>query len=595
MVVLGKKGTMKENKISIKEIIKTLVRLYSMVKKYWQYGIIRWLGGIFSAALGVISGWIMGQTLDVALSGDMDRFYQFLIYVSIFVVARGTINFVNPYFGNKFIVKAGNHLSKLCIEKINNLKLNYYEDKHTGDTISVLVSDIDKLSNFFSNFIAGAVSFIPTMFIFGLILSLKMSWELTLIASAIVPFIGWIMMKMSKPIKEASTNLQEATAKYNSYLRDFAEGVITYKSFNMSKIHGKKFDESCGKINEENIKISRQRALLNVLGFLGFFLPELVVYGFGGMFIMQGKMTIGEVFAFSYIFGRVRGIIRRIPSDYSQLLVDMGIAKRVLDVLDTANERKDGTDFYDKNQKNVLSMSNVEYSYVKGIAVLSNISFKVEKGSKTALVGISGSGKSTINKLFLGFYENYKGEIKICNRNLREWNLEALRKHIAVVNQEVYLFNSTIMENIRYGNIKASDNAVIEAAKKAYADEFIMDTKEGYNTILGERGMNLSGGQRQRIAIARAMLKDAPILLLDEPTSALDTKAEYYVKLALERLEEGKTVFVIAHRLSTIENSDKIILIEEGRVIEEGSHDVLIESGGRYSDMYLRQVALKET
>lgn len=585
---------MKQNKISIVEIIKTLIRLYSLVRKHMPYGMIRWAGGIASASIGVISGWVMGQTLDVALSGDMDRFYQFLIYVAVFITARGVVNFINPYFGSKFSVKAGNHLSRLCISKINNLKINYYEDKHTGDSISVLVSDIEKLSSFFPNFLAGSVSFMPTMFIFGLVLSLRMSWELTLIASAIVPLIGWIMMKVAKPIKEASSNVQEATAKYNSYLRDFAEGVITYKSFNMSKIHGKKFEQSCGMINKENIKISKKRALSDVIGFLGFFLPEIVVYCFGGIFIVQGKMTIGEVYAFSYIFGRVRSIIRRLPSDYSQLLVDMGIAKRVLEVLDTPDERQDGENLYDSNQQSVLSMEKVEFNYVKDISILSDITFNVKKGSKVALVGISGSGKTTINKLFLGFYENYKGIIKICNHNLNKWSLEELRRHISVVNQEVYLFNSSIMENIRYGNIDASDEQVIIAAKNAYADEFIMETKEGYETILGERGMSLSGGQRQRIAIARAMLKDAPILLLDEPTSALDTKAEHYVKLALEKLEEGKTVFVIAHRLSTIENSDKIVLIENGKVIEEGNHNTLIKAGGRYSEIYLKQVTVQE-
>ncbi len=238
----------------------------------------------------------------------------------------------------------------------------------------------------------------------------------------------------------------------------------------------------------------------------------------------------------------------------------------------------------------MIEFSDVSYSYNENENLISKCTFTIEKGKKTALVGASGSGKTTIFKLLCGFYDTYEGDISIGNFNLSKWKLSEARKYISIVGQDIYLFNDTIIENIRLGNINASDIEVKNAAKKAYAHEFILNTKNGYNTIVGERGIQLSGGQRQRIAIARAILKDAPIILLDEPTSALDTKAEYYVQQAIENLEKEKTVFVIAHRLSTIINSDKILVLENGKIIEKGKHKELIKNGMRYKELYKTQI-----
>jgi ABC-type multidrug transport system fused ATPase/permease subunit len=239
---------------------------------------------------------------------------------------------------------------------------------------------------------------------------------------------------------------------------------------------------------------------------------------------------------------------------------------------------------------NAIEFENVSYGYANGLAVLDDCSFVVPRNKTTALVGASGGGKTTGFKLLCGYYDDYKGMIKVNGRSIGEWDLSALRKNMAYVSQENYLFDATIMDNIRYGRLDATDEEVMDAAKAAYADDFILQTENGYDTVLGERGVHLSGGQQQRLSIARAILKDALIILLDEPTAALDTKSEYYVQQALDNLASKKTVFVIAHRISTIENADNILVLEQGKIIEQGRHKELIARKGRYIELYSSQL-----
>jgi ABC-type multidrug transport system fused ATPase/permease subunit len=271
---------------------------------------------------------------------------------------------------------------------------------------------------------------------------------------------------------------------------------------------------------------------------------------------------------------------------WAEMIGYSGTAERYFKFLANKEERTDGKDFGTNDSDIIVEFKNVSFSYHDDIPLLKDVSFKLYKNSRLALCGVSGSGKSTIFKLICGYYENFTGEIYIFGHDIRAWNLNALRKYMTCVTQDVFLFDDSIVNNIRMGNLDATDEMIEDASKKAYIDQFIKD--------VGERGAKVSGGQRQRIAVARALLKDAPLIMLDEPTSALDTKSEFYVQKSIENLKKGRSVLIIAHRLTTIIDSDQIILLEDGIIAEQGTHEQLIKSNKRYSELYRRQLVDQE-
>ncbi|NSW92207.1 MAG: ABC transporter ATP-binding protein [Firmicutes bacterium] len=579
-----------KSKTTVKQVFKNLGRLYWMTKEHFGWGFLRFIGGISSALIGVFGSWIMGTVIDVALSGDFKRFHSFMFLIALQITLRGIINYVNPLTGRRYSVYSGRKIRTLAIEKINRLPISYYEKKHTAETISRLANDIDSLQEFYSDSIAGIWSFVPSMLISSTWLLCSIDPLLTLICGSIIPIIWFFVGKISIPIGDTSKNVQKSIAEYNSYLRDFLEGIHIYIAFAMKKIFASKFEKACRDVVEESLKMSRMRSKAIGLNIFSFIIPQALAYGIGGIFVVNGRLTIGQLVIFANVLFPLLNSIRQLSGSWADFLTQSGRAQHLYELLDSPEERADGEDFTDNPHDTVIEFENVRYSYVDGNPVLTDTSFKICEGKKVALVGSSGSGKTTVHKLILGYYDNYGGIIRFYDKDIREWNLKALRNQVSVVTQEVYLFCDTIMENIRLGNPQASDEEVINAAKAAYAHDFIMEFTDGYKTPVGERGMKLSGGQRQRIAIARAMLKNAPVLLLDEPTSALDTKAEYYVQKALERLEEGKTVFITAHRLSTIINADEILVLDSGRIVESGTHEELINRKTKYYELYNRQV-----
>lgn len=581
----------KETKPSAKKVFKTLFRFYWTTREYFfKYGIYRWFGGVASGGMEVLNAYLAGRMVGIALSGDMNQLIRYASILTGAVITRTILGLVNEYSNAYYNINSGKKLRVMAMEKINNLPIAYYENQHSGETISKLASDIEVLQEFFGNSIAGIWSWVPASFGFSLAVLLNTNVQLTLICGTIIPVFAIIMNKISIPIGKASKERQDHAASFNSYLRDFAEGVHIYKSFSMNKSHGYKFEKSCDDYAKASFLMAKRRALSIGLMIFGMVIPQVIALAVGSIFVIRGQLTVPELFVFVNVLWPFVSIFRQVSSGWADLIETSGKAEHLFTLFDARSERTDGGDFTDTEINTVIEFCNVQFRYTDSVRVLEAVSFVVEKGMKTALVGVSGSGKSTIHKMLAGYYDTYEGSVNIMGHELSEWNLEALRNNIAAVNQDIYLFSESVMENIRFGKPSSSDEEVIEAAKKAYAHEFISELENGYETILGERGVGLSGGQRQRIAVARALLKDSPIILLDEPTSALDTRSEYHVQKAIERLEEGRTVFIIAHRLSTIESADKIIVLDEGLVLGTGTHKELIEENKKYISLYKRQV-----
>lgn len=578
-------------KPSIKTVIGSIFRLYGFTKEYYKWGFIRLLGGFASGSFSVLSAYLGGRMVGVAISGDKSQLINYAVISLGAIIGRSLLGIVNEYTNAYYNIYSGKKLRILAMEKINKLPIAYYENKHTGETISKLVSDIEKLQEFFGNSMAGMWSYVPSQFIASLIILICVDAKLTLICCIIIPLFGFALNKINVPVGKHSETRQEHTAKYNSYLRDLVEGIQIYKAYGMDETHSHKFESACEDYAKSSFKIAARRSFSLAVSIFGMILPQIIAVGVGSIFVINGSISLEELFIFTGVLWPFLSTFRMISGSWTSAIEEAGRADHLFKLYDAELERIDGENFTNIDASKMIEFEKVNYSYYESVPLLKDISFCVNKGQKIAIVGASGCGKTTIHKLLVGFYSNYKGKIKIMDNEVSKWNLEDLRSNISAVNQDIYLFDASIMDNIRFGKPDATDDQVKTAAQNAYANEFILNTKEGYNTIIGERGVSLSGGQRQRIAVARAILRNAPIVLLDEPTSALDTKAEYYVQKSLESLEEGKTVLIIAHRLSTIENSDLIVVIHEGKVCGIDKHEKLLVNNEQYRALYMRQVS----
>jgi subfamily B ATP-binding cassette protein MsbA len=476
--------------------------------------------------------------------------------------------------------------------KFHTLSLDYFIHRRGGEMMSRITNDVGSVGNAMSygatDLIYQALQVVVFTFLIFFIHA-----RLALVSLVLLPMISFPIIRVGKMLKKISLRTQEKMADLNSLLYETILGVRVVKAFNMEEYEKAKFDRVNADYYKLSMKSLKRMLLLNPFTELLGILAGVLVFFWGGKEVIEGRMSFGVLGLFlASLMSLVRPFkkLSQVNSIFQQAIAGSIRIYEVLDTLPSVQDKKDA--FQLSGFKEEIVFENVWFSYGHHL-VLKDINLEVKQGEILAIVGPSGAGKTTLLDLITRFYDPGKGRVLIDGNDIRDLSLKSLRSHIGIVTQETILFNDSIAGNIAYGLPDTGREAIEEAAKQAYIVEFIKRLPKGYDTFIGDRGVKLSGGERQRIAIARALLKNAPILILDEATSQLDTESERLVQEALEKLIKGRTVLVIAHRLSTIRNATRIVVLDEGKIVEQGSHEELLNKDGLYKKLYQNQQLYK--
>ncbi len=474
---------------------------------------------------------------------------------------------------------------------LQQLSLSFFARRRTGEILSRLMNDVSVIQATVTETPIDSAKQLVT-FVGGVAFLLAMNWRLCLLILMVLPPLVLVARLFGKRLKALSTTIQDQTASTTTLVEEVLSGIRVVKSFVQTQRETLRFAAQVSAVLESALRRAAVLAVFVPTITLLTFAAAAAVLWYGGRQVIEGVVSPGDLFAFVLFAGILIGPFGSAARVYAQIKEAQGAMQRVFEILET---RPDVTD-----RPGALEMppiighvraERVGFSYDSGQAVLSGVSFEVQPGEMVAIVGPTGAGKTTLVNLLHRFYDPTEGSITIDGHDLRSVRLDSLYRQIALVPQEMVLFGGTIFDNIQYGRQDATEAEVLAASQAAHAHEFITATPEGYHTIVGEKGVNLSGGQRQRLAIARAVLKNPRVLLLDEATSALDSESERLVQDALDRLMAGRTTFVVAHRLTTIQRADRILVLNRGRIVEEGTHASLMERKGLYHYLYTLRLA----
>ena len=490
--------------------------------------------------------------------------------------------------GQKIIMRLRNDI----YQNLQSLSLSYFEKNTTGQTgqlISRVLSDIDAINYLFTSGIQD-IMLEPIIIFIGLTWGLILNWQLTLLFFLVFPLMAWPISYLSKKLRLANREIMNSTASITGVLEETLSGIKVVKAFGMEEQEIKRFQRETRQNYSNALRGLRMGQVFHPLINFTASIAIAIFVAYGGDLVINQNLSPGEFFTFSFLMSSIADPIRKVGSIFGHVPKALAAADRVFELLDERSEVVEAANPVElASIQGKVEFENVSFSYEPDEMVLKNVGLKVNPGELVAFVGPSGAGKTTMINLIARFYDPVSGRIKIDDYDLRAIKLSVFRKQLGIVPQETILFRGTIAENIAYGKNDASMEEIIAAAKAANAHNFIMETPEGYQTRVGSRGATLSGGQRQRIAIARAILRNPRILILDEATSALDTESEVLIQQALERLMKKRTSFVIAHRLSTILSADRIVVMNQGEIVEIGTHQELLAQGGLYAKLYQTQ------
>jgi len=496
--------------------------------------------------------------------------------------------YLRHVLGERFLLD----LRVLLYDYLQRLSISFFENQQTGEIMSRITNDVNALENFVTHSVGFLIVDLLRLVGTAIIL-FALDWQLALLTLLPVPVLAAAMRLFNTRVRPIYRRIRDRLGDINAELQDNISGIRVIQAFGQERHELDRFTRRSTRYYEERVKGIRYWAtFFPAMGFAAS-LGMVIVLGFGVHRIFSGTLTLGGLVAFiSYVASFYEPINRLVQVDNT---VQQAIAagKRVFELLDTVSEIEDAPDAIGLPAvQGAIAFEGVSFRYGTGEEVLRDVSFQMQPGQVVALVGPSGAGKTSIANLIPRFYDPVSGRVTVDGHDVREVKLASLRRQVAVVLQDTFLFNGTVRDNVVYGKPDAGEDEMIAAAKAAYAHEFIVNLPQGYETEIGERGVKLSGGQKQRLALARAILTDPRILILDEATSSVDAEAEYLIQQALEKVLEGRTALIIAHRLSTIRHADKIIALEEGRIVEVGDHRELLARGGLYSQMYRRQYDL---
>jgi len=576
--------------------MKILKRLFLFITPYWKTLLLSAILLLALTVLELIPPLLQRAIVDdVIVACDPTRLGVFLGALVVAYALRELVRagdlYIRHALGERFILD----LRVRLYAYLQRLSLSFFERTSTGELMSRVTNDVNALEHFVTH--GSALTAVDLLRLVGaVVVLLLLDWRLALLVLLPVPVLAVALRYFNTRIRPIYRRVRDRLGDINARLQDNLSGIRVVQAFGQEERELERFT-----VESENYYQARVQGIrywstfFPAMGFVAS-MGAVIVLGAGAMMVVRGELSLGTLVAFlSYITSFYQPINRltEIDNVFQQAIA---AGERIFELLDTTPEIQDAPDAIElPHVRGEVAFHNVSFRYSTGDEVLRDVTFHMKPGEVVALVGPSGAGKTSIANLLCRFYDPTEGRITLDGHDLRCIKLASLRKHVAVVLQDTFLFNTTVRENLLYGKPDATEEELIAAAKVAYAHDFIMALPEGYDTVIGERGVKLSGGQKQRLALARAILADPRILILDEATSSVDAEAEYLIQQALESVLKGRTALVIAHRLSTIRNADKIIALEEGRIIEVGDHHELMRRGGLYSQLYRRQLELAPT
>ncbi len=571
-----------------------LLRTLEYVKPYRRLAYIVLGCAILTTLVDLVPPWVLKLVLDDILpAGKSDQLFIAIAVLLVVAAGRGFSNMMRIRLNNRLEQQVVYDMREDVYTKLQGLSLDYFEDRATGEIMSRVNNDVNNMERVF---IDGVEQFtVASLTLIGVATMMALlDWRLALLALSPIPFLIWGGVLYTRRVHSLYTLIAEKLAAMNAQLQDNISGIREIISFNRQGYEKARFGKTSREYAEANLKVMRLWSMYSpgmlFIGTLG----TLLIIGVGGYWVIDGSLTTGELVAFMLYLGLFYTPINQIHGINHMLQHALASCERVFEIIDAQPGVVERPNAITLSQPvaGEVTFENVGFHYSATIPVLDDVSFSVPQGQHVALVGASGAGKSTCIKLLMRFYDATSGRVTLDGLDVRDLTLASLRDQVALVSQDPFLFNGTVRDNILYGRLDASEDEMRAVARAAQIDELVKTLPNGYDTRIGERGIKLSGGERTRIAIARSLLKNPPIVILDEATAAVDTATERMIQDAMETLIEGRTTFIIAHRLSTLRTVDRILVLENGRVVEDGTHDQLASGNGSYAALFETQIAI---
>ncbi|WP_339227550.1 ABC transporter ATP-binding protein [Oceanobacillus sp. FSL K6-2867] len=566
------------------QTFKKLKRFYWPYKRYF---ILSLFFLIFVTAITVVYPIILQITIDEVV---VQTRYELIPLIGIsflgLMLVKGISTFFFQYLGDLFGMTSVYKLREALYDKLQRLAFKYYDNAKTGDIMSRLTADVEGFRFFLSVGFAELIRVVLLIFI-SLSIMFYYSVPLALVTMAAIPFLAIVVFKFDRRVHPAFREIRKSFGRLNTRVQENISGMNTVKSLSREDFEIGRFSENNDNYRQNYLKTSLLWA--KYFPFMEFIGNVCVValLAYGGYLVIEGNLRLGELVAFFSLVWYILGPLMNLGFIVNQFSQAKASGERLIEILDADEDIVEKENAVSQPIKGHVTFHDVTLNYMEGDdAALSHISFDAPPGKVIGLIGATGSGKTSITQLITRFYEPQHGRVLIDGRPVAGYKLKTLRKHIGFVLQEPFLFSTSIRENIAYGNPDVKEEQIIDAAKRAQAHEFIMEMPNGYETMLGERGMGLSGGQKQRIAIARAICINPSILILDDATSAVDMETEFKIQKALREVMKGRTTFIIAHRISSLKYADEILVLEDGKIVERGTHEVLVKNNGPYERVY---------